>query len=125
MMYRIDTCFARLGITALVLAFAIGLAPAQDASTNAIDKGQRVFSAGHSFHMFMPAIVRARWPSPPASRTTSKSASKASAVRASFSIGTLPRKRIRSKRRLRPARSTCSRSRPFICPIPASRTSSS
>jgi hypothetical protein len=34
------------------------LAHAADPASSAIEKGQRVFSAGHSFHMFVPALLR-------------------------------------------------------------------
>lgn len=48
---RYKRCFT------LLLAFAALLSVAYTCAQTPITKGQRVFSAGHSFHMFMPAML--------------------------------------------------------------------
>jgi hypothetical protein len=45
-----------LGCSVVLLCGA--LAQAAEPTASAIEKGQRVFSAGHSFHMFVPALLR-------------------------------------------------------------------
>ena len=49
-------------LTAVLLGFVSTAARGQDAkpagATAAITRGQRVYSVGHSFHVFMPAILR-------------------------------------------------------------------
>ncbi len=67
MIQRLQSC-RRLTVSCLTLAvlcalcycFAPACADEKDInkSTTAITKGQRVYSAGHSFHVFVPAILR-------------------------------------------------------------------
>ena len=59
-------CFA-------ILALVLGAAPSRSADEPHRPKGLRVFSAGHSFHVFMPASSPT-WRRPAASRITSRSA---------------------------------------------------
>src|SRR5262245_1495930 len=47
-----------LAVIGPALFFATAVARSDDAkSTRAIDRGQRVFSCGHSFHVFVPGIL--------------------------------------------------------------------
>jgi hypothetical protein len=48
----------RIGIRLAGLALALGLVSLARAQEPAAPKGQRVLSAGHSFHVFMPSILR-------------------------------------------------------------------
>jgi len=46
-----------LALCCTFLAVALGAAPSRSADEPTAPKGQRVFSAGHSFHVFMPGIL--------------------------------------------------------------------
>lgn len=51
------TAFRPLAVCSALFALALATLPARPADEPAPPKGLRVFSAGHSFHVFMPAIL--------------------------------------------------------------------
>lgn len=57
-MQRISSVRLGLGVMALAALCLTVSAKDGNGATKALDKGQRVFTAGHSFHVFMPAMLR-------------------------------------------------------------------
>jgi len=49
---------AAAAVLAIGLCWTVALAAGEPAATRPVEKGQRVFTAGHSFHVFMPNLLR-------------------------------------------------------------------
>ncbi len=88
------------------LRFAAAADDAPPALAAPIEKGQRVFSVGHSFHWFMPKIV-AQLAQEAGIEGHTQLGARTSAARKSSSTGTSPTTRTPPRTRCGPARSTC------------------